>query len=530
MNKSTSQGVGPTKTLTLFGFFAITASMVMTVYEYPTFASSGFQLVFFLLLGGFLWFIPVALCAAEMATVDGWQEGGIFAWVGNTLGERWGFAAIFFQWFQITVGFVTMIYFILGAFSYVFDFPALSTNPTIQFIGVLVVFWALTFSQLGGTKYTAIISKIGLIVGIIIPAIILFGLAIAYFATGGPLNIEISAQSLIPDFTKINTLVIFASFILAFMGVEASASHVNELQNPNKNYPLAMIILVIFAIVLNTIGGIAVAASVPAGELSMNSGVVQAFAALMNHVNPNLTWVVKIIACMIAVGVMGEVSAWVVGPSRGLYTTAQRGILPSVFKKVNKHNVPVPLIIVQGIIVTIWAAVLTFGGGGANISFLTAISLTVVLYLVGYILFFIGYFILIYKHKDLKRAYQVPGGIVGKTIFAAIGLIMSVATLVISFFPPSQLAAINDGKYETVLIISFILAVIIPFIIYALHDKKGKKLKNPQHVKIADRPGHFNFTSLRGRGEHHINPDPEDYLNQDSAPNANTETKEKATK
>ena len=52
-----------------------------------------------------------------MATVDGWQDGGIFAWVGNTLGERWGFAAIFFQWFQITVGFVTMIYFILGAFS-----------------------------------------------------------------------------------------------------------------------------------------------------------------------------------------------------------------------------------------------------------------------------------------------------------------------------------------------------------------------------------------------------------------------------
>ncbi|EHL2538638.1 amino acid permease, partial [Listeria monocytogenes] len=127
------------KSLTLFGFFAITASMVMTVYEYPTFATSGFHLVFFLLLGGFLWFLPVALCAAEMATVDGWQEGGIFSWVGNTLGERFGFAAIFFQWFQITVGFVTMIYFILGALSYVFDFPALESNPFIKFIGVLVI-------------------------------------------------------------------------------------------------------------------------------------------------------------------------------------------------------------------------------------------------------------------------------------------------------------------------------------------------------------------------------------------------------
>ena len=42
---------------------------------------------------------------------------GIFAWVGNTLGRRWGFAALFFQWFQITVGFVTMAFFILAGSS-----------------------------------------------------------------------------------------------------------------------------------------------------------------------------------------------------------------------------------------------------------------------------------------------------------------------------------------------------------------------------------------------------------------------------
>lgn len=90
-----------------------------------------------------------------MVTVEGWQEGGVFAWVGNTLGERFGFAAIAFQFFEISIGFITMLYFILGALSYVFDFPTLNTNPTIKFIGVLIVFWALTFTQLAGTKYTA---------------------------------------------------------------------------------------------------------------------------------------------------------------------------------------------------------------------------------------------------------------------------------------------------------------------------------------------------------------------------------------
>lgn len=97
----------------------MTASMVMTVYAYPNFASSGLHLIFFLILGGVFWFLPVALVAAEMATVKGWENGGIFAWVGNTLGKRWGFSALFYQWFQITVGFVTMAFFVLAAISYI---------------------------------------------------------------------------------------------------------------------------------------------------------------------------------------------------------------------------------------------------------------------------------------------------------------------------------------------------------------------------------------------------------------------------
>ena len=464
--------------LTLFAFFAMTASMVMTVYEYPTFATSGFNLVFFLLLGGILWFLPVALCAAEMATVDGWQEGGIFAWVGNTLGERFGFAAIFFQWFQITVGFVTMIYFILGCVSYIFNWDALNTVPFVKFIGVLIIFWGLTFSQLGGTKNTAKIAKAGFIFGIVIPAIVLFGVSIAYIVQGNPLDVKIGLKYFVPDFTKVNTLVVFVSFILAYMGVEASASHVNELDNAKKNYPLAMIMLVILAIILNTVGGLTVASVIPQSELSLSSGVVETFKVLILHFMPHGTWLVKLMAILLALGVMGEVSAWVVGPSRGMYTAAQKGILPKSLTKTNKHDVPVNLVFIQGVVVTIWAAVLTFGGGGNNVSFLTAISLTVVIYLVGYLLFFIGYFMLVLKKSDLKRSYQVPGGKVFKLIVAACGLVTSVFALVISFFPPSQLSGKSVHEYLTILSISFIITVLIPFVIYSITSKKVNKVNN----------------------------------------------------
>ena len=71
-------------------------------------------------------------------------------------------------------------------------------------------------------------------VGILIPSVILFGLAAAYFIGGNPIEIAISKKAFIPDFSQLSTLVVFVSFILAYMGVEASASHINELEIPRE--------------------------------------------------------------------------------------------------------------------------------------------------------------------------------------------------------------------------------------------------------------------------------------------------------
>ena len=459
------------KTLTLFGFFAMTASMVMAVYEYPTFATSKLHLVFYLLLGGFLWFIPVALCAAEMATVDGWEKGGVFTWTGKNLGKKYGFANLFFEFFEITVGFVTMIYFILGALSYVFDWPALNSNPMIKFIGVLVIFWILALSQFGGTKYTAKIAKIGFIVGILLPAAILIILALVYIIQGNPIYIS-SKDTFVPDFTKVNTLVVFVSFILSYMGVEASATHANEMDNPKKEYPLAMLLLVIVAIVVSTLGGLAIAAVIPQDQINLSAGVVQTFAVLLGHFTANNTILVKIIALLLAFGVIAEVSSWVVGPTRGMIIAAEEGAIPKSWAKTNEHDVPVYLVIAQGIIVSIWDAVLTFGAGGSNLSFLAAMSLTVVIYLSGYILFFVGYIKAILG-EGLNGAYQMPGGKPVKIIVAIIGLATSIFAFFISFVPPTSIAgnAVQSHEYMWMLIISYVISLILPFAIYDLCQK-----------------------------------------------------------
>ncbi|EJC3746343.1 glutamate:gamma-aminobutyrate antiporter [Enterococcus faecium] len=472
------------KKLTLMSFFAVTASMVMTVYEYPTFATSKMNLVFYLLVGGFLWFIPVALCSAEMATVKGWEKGGLYTWVSKTLGRKWGFAAIFFQWFQITVGFITMIYFIIGALSYALNWPALNTNVWLKLIGTLVIFWLITISQFAGTKNTAKIAKLGFFVGILATGILLFTLSIIYIAQGNPIQVSFGADAWLPDFTKVNTLVVFVSFILAYAGVESSASHVKDMEKPGKNYPKAILMLVILAIVLDTLGGATVAATIPQNQLSLNTGVIQAYSYLIHHFGGG-EWIVRIIAVIICLGIIAEIATWVVGPSTAMLEAAKNGLLPKKMAKVNKHNVPINIVLIQGIIVSVWAVILTLGGGGANLSFFVAMALTVCIYLVSYVLLFISYIKLVKDKDDLVRAYRIPGSKKAKISVAITGFLISIFAFFVSFFPPNDIGNGKGGTYLAILIISWLIILVIPFGIYKLFDenKHNKKISGYKEEK-----------------------------------------------
>ncbi|WP_392564819.1 amino acid permease [Orbus wheelerorum] len=460
------------KKLSLFGFFAITASMVLTVYEYPAFAVSKMNLVFYLLVAGFLWFIPVSLVSAEMATVKGWQKGGIFTWVEKTLGPKWGFAAVFYQWFQITVCFITMIYFIIGAFSMAFGWSELNSDPWLKLAAVLVIFWVVTISQFWGTKWTEIIAKFGFIFGVFGSGILLFVLAIIYILQGGDIQVSFGADAWIPDFSKFNTLVIFVSFILAYCGVESSASHANEMKNPARDYPLAMLLLVIVAIGIDILGGFTIAATIPQSELGLNTGVIQAFEYLISYFG-GAAWIVSAIAIIICIGVIAEIACWVVGPSAALLNAAEKGLLPKSLAKTNKAAVPVNLVIIQGVVVSIWACVLTLGGGGGNLSFFIAIALTVCIYLVAYTLMFIGYLKLTYKQTEKERAFRIPGGKFGKTIIALVGLVITIFAFFISFFPPANIGGnISDLSYFAILVICWAAMVAVPFLIYHFYGKK----------------------------------------------------------
>lgn len=365
----------------------------------------------------------------------------------------------------------------LAALSYVVGWDVLYDNPLVMFVGVAVIVWLLTLTQLGGTRLTARISKIGFVGGIAAPVLMLMVGLIAYFATGGVSALAFDPSKIVPDFTQVDTLVIFASFVLAYMGVEASASHVNELRNPKRDYPLAMIVLCAMAILFDAVGGMAVATALPASTLdgNMSYGVIEAFRVIFDT-HFGMGWLVYVVAVLLVLGVLAEISAWIVGPSRALLETAREGIIPASFARTNKRGVSVKTVVVQAVLVTFWDAVLCgsmalSGGSSSSVAYLTAIGLTAVIYLVGYVLFFLGYLDLVFRKRELSRSFQIPGGVPVKAIVAVVGLLVTVATLVVSFFPSSELSADANVVYEITLAASFVVSVVIPFAVYALRRK-----------------------------------------------------------
>lgn len=182
--------------------------------------------------------------------------------------------------------------FVLGALSYILKWPNLNEDPIVKTIAALIVLWGLAFTQFGGTKNTASIAKIGFFAGILLPAAILIILVISYLHLGAPVAIEMSVATFFPDLASIGTLAVFVAFILSYMGVEASATHVNEMKNPGRDYLLAMLLLMWVAICLRSAGGLSIAAVIPREQINLSTGVMQSFTMLINHFGSVYEWAI----------------------------------------------------------------------------------------------------------------------------------------------------------------------------------------------------------------------------------------------
>jgi len=265
------------------------------------------------------------------------------------------------------------------------------------------------------------------------------------------------------------TIFYYPALLAYVAGVEVNAVHVNELQNPGREYPRSIFLAMGLVLAVFIGPTLAISWVVPASQISLTTGVMQAFNSLFTHFG--LEFGVPLIAIALAVGALAGMITWLDGPSEGLLLIGrEQGFLPPYFQKVDSHGIEVRIIAAQGAVITLIALLYAFIPTVSHAYWIFAVMATQV-YLVMYVLMFVAAIRLRRSEPDHPRGYRAPA----LGLLCLLGTVSSVSALVIGFIPPAQFGHLNPVTYA-VLILAGLLAIgILPPLLMDRLRKPGWK-------------------------------------------------------
>jgi glutamate:GABA antiporter len=468
MPNSVKSKAASTAQIGIFTLAIMNIVAVVSLRGLPSEAEYGLSSIFYYLFAAVVFLIPVSLVAAELAT--GWPEkGGVFRWVGEAFGPRWAFVAMFMLWIEVTVWFPTGLTF--GAVSLAFTGSnqhwdkTLSANNMFVLAIILSIYWLATFIAFRGVRAFAMVSKWGGIVGTIIPATILIVLGFAYLFSGGNSHITLAWKDVIPNFTNFNNVVLAAGIFLFYAGMEMNAIHVKNVSNPTRNYPIAILISSIGVVAIFILGTLAIAFIIPKASINLTQSLLVAYFDMFKWAH--VEWLALVMAVALAIGVLAGIVTWVSGPSSGLLVVAKAGYMPRFWQHTNKHGMATHILLIQAILVTA-LSVMFVVLPSVQAAYQILSQLTVILYLVMYLLMFAAAIYLRFSQPNRPRPYKIPGGDFGMWLVGGVGFLGSLLALILSFIPPGQIKVGSPTLYVGMLIGLSVLFIAIPFAIYAL--------------------------------------------------------------
>lgn len=442
---------------------------VVSLRGLPAEAEYGLSSAFYYLFAAIVFLIPTSFVAAELAAMFQDKQGGVFRWVGEAFGKRIGFLAIWLQWVESTIWYPTVLTF--GAVSLAFigadsaHDMQLASNKIYTLAVVLIIYWAATFISLKGLGWVSKVAKIGGLVGTIIPAGLLIVLAAVYLLSGGHSQMNFDGN-FFPDIARLDNLVLASGIFLFYAGMEMSGVHVSEMENPSRNYPRAVFIGAAITVLIFVLGTFALGIIIPQKDINLTQSLLVGFDNYFRYIHAS--WLSPIIAIALAFGVLAGVLTWVSGPSKGLFAVGKAGYLPPIMQRANSIGVQRNILLIQGCAVTFLS--LLFVVMPSVQSFYQILSqLTVLLYLIMYLLMFAAAIYLRYSMKEYKRPFRVGSkGNMLMWIVAGMGFLGSMLAFVLSFIPPAQISIGSNAVWYTVLVSGCIIVVAAPFIIYAM--------------------------------------------------------------
>jgi amino acid transporter len=451
----------------------MTTSSVASLRAAPTMAVYGLACVFLYIVPAIVFLVPTSLVSAELAS--GW-DGGIYNWVARGISKPMGFLAVWCQFAMTIFYYPSLLGFVASTLAYVIN-PALASNGVWTALVIVVVYWSGVWVSSRGTKGVSGLASAGLIIGTLVPGVVLVTLGAVFLGQGNTSAAPMDANHLLPVWAGLSSLVLIVNNFLSYSGMEMNAVHVGSLKNPAKEFPKSMFLAMSLVLLIFILPALAISWVVPAEELSLTAGVMQAFDAVF--ANFGAQWLTPIVGIMLVSASLGGMLTWLAGPSKGLLLISrQEGYLPPVLQKRNKNGVQQNILVAQGIVTTV------IGLGYALIPNVSSAYwifsvITTQVYLIMYLLMFVAAVRLRRNDPDHARGYRAPM----LTALCGVGFAASLAALLIGFVPPSQFGSGNTATYLLIVAGGALgLGLLVPFLFYRLRKPSWKQ---PETSEVA---------------------------------------------
>ena len=425
-------------------------------------AHNGTSSISLWILAAALFFVPTALVITELSTRFP-DEGGLYVWSKDAFGDFHGFVAGWTYWIYTVFYFPGLLLASAAMSAYVGGAGGTSLAQDRTFL--LVVSFALLFVAVGmnivGLNIGKWLQNAGGI-GTYLPLLILSGVAgVLWFRHGSVTHF--TRANMMPTWNW-DTVNFWSQIAFAFTGLELVSAMSEEIREPRRTLPRAILGSGVLIAAIYTLGTFAVLAIIPAGQVDPKSGVFQAISQGSGLLRLGFLGVLA--ALLVSVGNAGGVGSTVAGIARVPFVVGIDRYLPAPFGKIHpRWKTPHVSILVQA---GISGAVLLLSQINETMqgAYQGLIDVAVILYFIPF-LYMYAAVIKLAGRKDRaenKQAVLIPGGKPGVWIVGGLAFVVTLASIVLSAIPPGEVT--NKLVFEVKVIGASLVAIGFGLVLY----------------------------------------------------------------
>ncbi len=375
-------------------------------------------------------FVPLAASVMELSSRHP-EEGGLYIWTREAFGDASGFLAAWIYWMSNLPYFPGVLYF--GAASCLFAFGnharSLVSSPAYYSTFALVWLAIITLLNIRGVNYGKWLNNVSALGSIIPLSALLILAALSYSRFGSATHL--SFASLIPHLS-IDNAIFWSGVFFAFGGVEAGSSMGDEIENPRRNIPWAILVGGSVLAIGYISGTSALLVAAPSTSVGGPDGFVNGIRLLSERLG--VGWIVAVIALFLGLNAVGGAASYLSSTSRLPFVAGIDHYLPSVFGRVHpRYRTPWVAIAAYGL-AGMLVALLGQAGATVRNAYQVLVSMAVIAYFIPY-LFVFGAMIRLQSRPAPREARGVPGGKPVAITLGTIGLLSTTATILLASIP-----------------------------------------------------------------------------------------------